>query len=167
MRLKSILKVKSKTDVLEIPDSKIMGQNLGAFVSLYVNNELRGCIGNIFGHGPLADVVKRMAVAAAKDRRFMNITANELHDLNIEISVLSPLKQIYSLDEIVLGKHGILIEKGNNSGTFLPQVANKMNWNVEEFVGHCSKDKAGLGWDGWKNASIYTYEAFVFSEERT
>ena len=165
--LEKHLKVKNKTDVLEIPDNGIMGQNLGAFVSLYVNRELRGCIGNIFGHEPLVDVVKRMAVAASKDRRFMNITANELHDLNIEISVLSPLKQIYSLDEIELGKHGIFIEKGNNSGTFLPQVANKMNWTVEEFVGHCSKDKAGLGWDGWKYASMYTYEAFVFSEEKT
>ena len=85
-------------------------------------------------------------------------------DIKIEISVLTPLKRINSPDEIILGKHGIYMKKGYNSGTFLPQVANSTGWTKEEFLGHCSRDKAGMGWDGWKTAELYTYEAIVFGE---
>lgn len=162
--LENQLNIKNNTGVIKIPDDGKMSQHLGAFVSLYVNNELRGCIGNVFGQEPLIEIIKRMAVAASRDRRFMNISHEDMDVLNIEISVLSPLKQVYSIDEVVLGKHGIYIEKGHFSGTFLPQVANKMNWTIEEFLGHCSRDKAGLEWDGWKDASVYIYEAEVFSE---
>jgi AMMECR1 domain-containing protein len=64
-----------------------------------------------------------------------------------------------------LGKHGIYIKKDYNSGTFLPQVATQTGWSLEEFLGHCSKDKAGIGWNGWKDAEIYIYEALIFSEK--
>lgn len=63
-----------------------------------------------------------------------------------------------------LGKHGIYITKGENSGTFLPQVAVKTGWTKEEFLGHCARDKAGIGWDGWRDADTYVYEAIVFSD---
>ena len=64
--------------------------------------------------------------------------------------------------EFLLHRHGIYIRKGYRSGTFLPQVADEVDWTKEEFVGHCSQDKAGLGWDGWRDAELYVYEAIVF-----
>jgi uncharacterized protein (TIGR00296 family) len=88
-----------------------------------------------------------------------------LNDIKLEISVLTPMRRINSIKEIQLGKHGIYIRKGSRSGTFLPQVADQTGWNVEEFLGHCAQDKAGIGWDGWKNAEIFVYEAYVFGEE--
>jgi hypothetical protein len=87
-----------------------------------------------------------------------------LQQIEIEISILTPLKKINSIEQIQLGKHGIYIKKGISSGTFLPQVALETNWTKEEFLGHCARDKAGIGWDGWKTAEIYTYEAIVMSE---
>lgn len=142
--------------------SGILNDEAGAFVSIYVNNELRGCIGNFAQGETLNDLVQRVAVSTTRDRRFKNLEKEELKDMQLEISVLSPLKKIDSVDEIELEKHGIYIKKGMNSGTFLPQVAEKTNWSLEEFLGHCSRDKAGLGWEGWKNAEIFTYEADIF-----
>jgi len=88
-----------------------------------------------------------------------------LKDIDIEISVLTPLKKIQSINEITMGKHGIYIKKGYRTGTFLPQVANETHWTLEEFLGHCARDKAGIGWDGWKEAELYTYEAIIFGEK--
>ena len=108
-----------------------------------------------------------MAVAAAfHDPRFPALQRDELDLINIEISVLTPLKRIYSADEFNLGIDGILIEKEGRSGPFLPQVASETGWSKEEFLGHCSRDKAGLGWNGWINANLYTYQAIVFSEDK-
>ena len=75
------------------------------------------------------------------------------------------MRKISSVNEIELGRHGIYIRKGDRSGTFLPQVATETGWTKEEFLGHCARDKAGLGWDGWRDAEIYVYEANVFSEK--
>ncbi len=137
----------------------------GAFVSLHVKDNLRGCIGSFGEDMPLYKVVQEMTVSSSThDYRFSPVTENELGTIDIEISVLTPMKKIASVNEIQLGKHGIYIKKDNHTGTFLPQVAEKTGWNLEEFLGHCSRDKAGLGWDGWKDAEIYTYEAIVFSE---
>ena len=106
-----------------------------------------------------------MAISAAtSDYRFDPVSASELNSLDIEISVLTPMHKISSTEEIILGKHGIYIKKGGQSGTLLPQVATDRNWTKEEFLGYCSRDKAGIGWNGWKNADIYIYEAIVFSE---
>lgn len=140
----------------------ILSQKAGVFVSVYVNDELRGCIGNFAKDETLNDLVQQMAVSAACDYRFENLGKDDLDNTELEVSVLSPLKKMNSVDEIELGKHGIYIKKGQNSGTFLPQVAKKTGWNLEEFLGHCSRDKAGLGWDGWRDAEIYIYEAFIF-----
>ena len=107
-----------------------------------------------------------MAISAAtRDYRFTPVKKEEIKDLELEISVLTPMKKIESIDEIVLGKHGIYIKKGGMGGTFLPQVATQTGWTKEEFLGHCSRDKARLAWDGWKDADIYTYEALVISEQ--
>jgi AmmeMemoRadiSam system protein B/AmmeMemoRadiSam system protein A len=141
-------------------------EKCGAFVTLNKEGNLRGCIGRFTSDQPLYEVVQQMAIASAtQDSRFLPVTKEELGDLEIEISVLTPMRKITSLDEIVLGKHGIYIKKGSQSGTFLPQVAKETGWSKEEFLGHCARDKAGIGWDGWKKAEIFIYEAEVFSEK--
>ena len=141
----------------------ILNSRCGAFVSLHKQGRLRGCIGHFGEDVPLHEIVAEMARAAAfEDPRFMPVTREELDDIDIEISVLTPMRRIQSLDEFQLHKHGIYIKKGYRSGTFLPQVADEVNWTKEEFVGHCAQDKAGIGWDGWKDAELYVYEAIVF-----
>ncbi len=132
----------------------------GAFVTLKQNNRLRGCIGRIISDIPLYKLVQEMAVAAAfYDDRFLPVSREELPGLTIEITVLSTLKKIKSVNQIELGKHGILIEDRGRAGLFLPQVAKETGWTLEEFLGHCSRDKAGLGWDGWKKAHISIFHA--------
>ncbi len=150
------------------PDSfpPALHAHLGVFVSLYENKALRGCIGRFYTNDPLYMTVQEMAIASAtQDTRFKPVTASELDAIQIEISVLSPMKRIESEKEIILGKHGIYIRKGGRSGTFLPQVATETGWSLEEFLGHCSRDKAGLGWDGWKSAELYIYTALVFGQK--
>ncbi|MDD3877985.1 MAG: AmmeMemoRadiSam system protein B, partial [Bacteroidales bacterium] len=143
-----------------------LSEKCGVFVSLYLQGkELRGCIGRFFTDDPIFQTVQQMTIASAvQDTRFRPVSEQELEHIKIEISVLSPMQAISSVDEIELGKHGIYIKKGNRSGTFLPQVATETGWNIEEFVGHCSRDKAGLGWDGWRTAELFVYTALVFGE---
>ena len=137
----------------------------GAFVTLNEHGELRGCIGRFDAYEPLYKVVQDMAVASAtQDYRFQPVRPDELKDIEIEISVLTPMRRIASADEFDPGRHGIYVRKGNRSGTFLPQVAKETGWSKEELLGHCARDKAGIGWDGWKDAELYVYEAFVFGE---
>lgn len=137
----------------------------GAFVTLRENKELRGCIGRFTSEEPLYQVVQDMAIASStRDTRFSPLTIKELPTTRIEISVLTPMRKIESIKEIQLGRHGLYIKKGMRAGTFLPQVASETGWTLEEFLGHCAQDKAGLGWDGWKDADIYIYEAYAFSE---
>ena len=138
----------------------------GAFVTLLKNGELRGCVGRFDASEPLYRVVQHMAIAAAtEDYRFPQVQADEISALQIEVSALTPMRRIFSIDEIELGRDGIYLRKGDRSGTFLPQVATETGWTKEEFLGHCARDKAGLGWDGWKDAELYVYEANVFSEK--
>lgn len=148
--------------------SDTLRMHCGAFVTLNEDGHLRGCIGMLKTEEPLYKTIEEMAVEAAfGDPRFNSLQASELKLINIEISVLSPLHKISSIDEFILGRHGIYIKKGNRSGTFLPQVADEVNWTKEEFLGHCAQDKAGIGWDGWRDADLYTYEAVVFKEAAT
>ena len=140
-----------------------LNSKCGAFVSLHKFGRLRGCIGHFGEDYPLHEIVAKMAYAAAfEDPRFMPVTSDELADIDIEISVLTPMHRIQSIDEFQLHRHGIYIKKGFRSGTFLPQVADEVNWTKEEFLGHCAQDKAGIGWDGWRDAELYVYEAIVF-----
>jgi len=164
--------IKAFVERHEIPhvDATQLSPNLrlpcGAFVTLHKKGALRGCIGRFEPHEPLYKVIQEMAIAAAtEDFRFPPVTPSEVDKLEIEISVLTPLKKVKSIDEIEMGRHGIYIKKGGRAGTFLPQVATETGWSKEEFLGYCARDKAGLGWDGWKEADIYVYEALVFSEK--
>ncbi|MDK2978619.1 MAG: hypothetical protein PWP52_1333, partial [Bacteroidales bacterium] len=173
----NLLKIARKTitEYLEsgkIPDvdknaiTPAMQEHCGAFVTLHLDGALRGCIGRFSANEPLYKVVQEMAVSAAtKDPRFPAVKPDEMDKIDLEISVLTPLQKIESIDEIEMGRHGIYIKKGFATGTFLPQVAQETGWAKEEFLGHCARDKAGLGWDGWKEAEIFIYEALVFSEK--
>ena len=161
----SVLHPKEKLKVVADDFTENLLTKCGAFVTLTKNGKLRGCVGRFGSSLPLFEVVVEMAYAAAfEDNRFPPLTAEELEEVHIEISVLTPLHKIASAEEIVLGKHGIYIRKGMISGTFLPQVATETNWTLEEFLGHCSRDKAGLGWDGWRDAELFTYEAIIIRE---
>ncbi|HAF30138.1 MAG TPA: TIGR00296 family protein [Bacteroidales bacterium] len=146
--------------------SHAMKSDCGSFVTLHKNGALRGCIGRFVADEPLYAIVQKMAIAAAtEDKRFPVVEKLEMDEIELEISVLTPLQKIESIDEIEMGRHGIYIKKGFASGTFLPQVAIETGWTKEEFLGYCSRNKAGLGWDGWKEAEIYIYEALVFGED--
>lgn len=145
---------------------KALTANAGAFVTLRKGGDLRGCIGRFDATESLFKVVQQMAISSStEDNRFRPVTAGELDDLEIEISVLTPMRRIKSVSEFELGKHGIYMRKGMRAGTFLPQVAAETGWSTEEFLGHCARDKAGIGWEGWKDAELYVYEAIVFGEK--
>ncbi|GET29484.1 AmmeMemoRadiSam system protein B [Prolixibacter sp. SD074] len=145
---------------------KNLQQHCGAFVTLSEDGSLRGCIGQFNPSIPLVEVVRNMAIAAStKDTRFPPVQLSEMNSIKIEISVLTPLHKISNAEEFHPGKQGIYIKKGNRSGTYLPQVAEQTGWDRENMLGHCSRDKAGIGWNGWKNAELYTYEAIVFHEK--
>lgn len=142
-------------------------KKLGAFVTLKIDGKLRGCIGVFAPSDPLYKVVSQMALASAfEDSRFSPLTKTDFEKIEIEISVLGPLKKISNINEIVLGKDGIYIKKDFRSGTMLPQVATENGWTVEQFLGYTSSEKAGLGWNGWKDADIYIYEAAVLKENK-
>ncbi|MCX6272010.1 MAG: AmmeMemoRadiSam system protein B [Bacteroidetes bacterium] len=163
--LETYLKTGKEPEIDASHFSEALKTPMGAFVTLNKNHDLRGCIGRFSSEEPLYKVIQEMAISSAtQDRRFSPVIFSELNKINIEISVLTPMKKIKSINEIILGKHGIYIKKGMYSGTFLPQVATETGWNLDEFLGHCARDKAGLDWDGWKDADIYTYEAIVFHE---
>lgn len=148
----------------DLPDNlKII---TGVFVSIYVDGDLRGCIGRMSSDIPLYKLVQQMTISAAKnDSRFKSLNQHDLENTRIELSVLTPMKKIDDISEIVLGKHGIYIKQNYNTGTFLPQVAENAKWTIEEFLGHCSRDKAGIGWDGWKTADLYIYESILLKEQ--
>jgi MEMO1 family protein len=150
-------------------DEKSISENLkkpmGAFVTLKINGALRGCIGRFISSEPLYSVVQESAISSAfEDPRFSPLTKEEFKKTAIEITVIGPLKKISNINEIILGKHGIYIKKGFRSGTMLPQVATENGWTVEEFLGYTSRDKADLGWDGWKDAEISIYEGVVLED---
>ncbi|WP_430813084.1 AmmeMemoRadiSam system protein B [Carboxylicivirga sp. RSCT41] len=138
----------------------------GVFVSVYCKNELRGCIGQFESKLALHELIAKLAVDAAfYDSRFTALVAEDLDDMSIEISLLTPLQLIDDISEIEMGRHGIYIRKGFSQGTFLPKVGTRNNWSIEEFLGHCSGEKAKIGWDGWKDADIYTYEALIITDK--
>ena len=137
----------------------------GVFVTLHLNGRLRGCIGRFTSSDSLHETIQDMARSAAfSDPRFPSLTRSEAPRIDIEVSVLSPLKRISSVDEFKLGRDGIYIIKGSRHGTFLPQVATETGWSTEEFLGHCAQDKAGIGYYGWKDAELYTYQTEIVNE---
>jgi AmmeMemoRadiSam system protein A len=137
----------------------------GAFVTLKVDNELRGCIGYPLPHKSLIDTVIDCAIAAAsQDFRFPSIKKEELSRLDIEISVLTLPRKITDVSEIKIGEHGIIISKGPHKGLLLPQVPVEWDWDLETYLDHgCLK--AGLPEGEWKKgATIEIFSAQVFSE---
>lgn len=147
----------------KVSPTDAFNKRLGVFVTLTKHGRLRGCIGHFGEDIPLCKITEEMARAAAfEDPRFPALKEDELNDISIEISVLTPLRRIHDIGEFQYGKQGIYMRKGWRSGTFLPQVAEEVDWSKEEFLGHCAQDKAGIGWNGWKTAELYTYEAIRF-----
>ncbi|MCM8813128.1 MAG: AmmeMemoRadiSam system protein B [Candidatus Omnitrophica bacterium] len=146
-------------------DFPALRQQCGAFVTLKKNGDLRGCIGRIIADQPLSAVVQEMAVeAAVRDPRFPPVSTDELDEIDIEISVLSPLQLIKNFDEINVGTHGLLMRKAGRSGLLLPQVAVEYRWTREEFLQQTCR-KAGLPTDAWKQgAETYIFSAEVFGE---
>lgn len=136
----------------------------GAFVTLTANKRLRGCIGHITATGPLADTVRTVAVAAAlEDPRFSPVTAAEWADIELEVSVMTPLERVENIDDITPGVHGLYIRRGYQSGLLLPQVATEYGWNRLTFLEHTCR-KAGLRKNDWKeeDTEVFWFKAQVF-----
>jgi len=145
----------------------MLKENRGAFVTLHEKGELRGCIGMLEARAPLDETIREMAEAAAlRDWRFTPVTPNELKDLDIEISVLSPLRRIKDINEIRVGEHGIWITKGSYRGVLLPQVATEQGYDRMTFLQQTCR-KAGLPPDTWKDSTtvIEIFSADVFGEK--
>ena len=154
----------------KIPDPKIDEEGLnsksGVFVSLHKDGDLRGCIGVFTSDNPLYKTVSLMAVSAAfEDTRFSPVIEEEVKDIDIEISVLTPLKRINNVDEIEIGTHGIYIVKGTSRGVLLPQVAVEHAFDRNMFLDHTCL-KAGLKAGAWREGTeIYTFEAEIFDDK--
>lgn len=149
------------------PNNRYLYKPLGVFVTLNKVHNLRGCIGRFEPADPLYEVIQDTAIdAALHDSRFDPVQPSELEDIEIEISIMTPKVIEDSWQDIELGRHGVVIQKGSKSGTFLPQVATDTGWSKEEFLSQLCSQKAGLPKDCYKDPSvdIYTFEAQVFSE---
>jgi AmmeMemoRadiSam system protein A len=148
------------------PTEGTLSEPRGAFVTLTVDGKLRGCIGHVVAVEPLWRSVRDNALSAAlHDPRFPALTGDELPSVAIEISVLSPLRLVTSADEVEVGRHGLVIERGRRRGLLLPQVATDYGWDVPTFLDHTCR-KAGLPPGAWQadDATVYTFTAEVFSE---
>jgi AmmeMemoRadiSam system protein A len=145
--------------------SKGLNLESGCFVTIKQHGQLRGCIGNFVSDKPLYRLVQEMAVSAAtRDPRFYPMKVLDLDAFELEISVLSPLELISSVDEIQVGTHGIYLIKNNYRGVLLPQVATEYGWDRETFLKHTCL-KAGLSENAWqKDCQIYIFSALVFGE---
>jgi len=148
-------------------EEKALNERSGCFVTIKRNGQLRGCIGNFQSQIPLFRGVAEMAVAAAsKDPRFTPLQAAELDDLELEISVLSPLQKIDDIEMIEVGTHGIYLERNFSRGVLLPQVATEYGWDRLTFIRQTC-NKAGLPADAWQDSDIeiYIFSAQIINEQ--
>jgi uncharacterized protein len=156
-----------KGDVPGIPRVDDLPEATGAFVTLKKKGELRGCIGTLECRASLAEEVARVAVCAAReDPRFDPVRPSELDEIDVEVSVLGPLEHIDPFDPaaIVIGLHGLVVERGYRRGLLLPQVATEWDWDCETFLAHTCL-KAGLPADAWRSgAKVYRFAAEVFRD---
>jgi len=136
----------------------------GVFVSIHRDGALRGCLGRL-EPGPLSDTIVHLAaVVADSDPRFDPVRPDELNSLEIDISVLTPSREIATIDEIEVGRHGLIVEQGWRRGLLLPQVATEHRWSAAAFVEHTCL-KAGLPRDAWAHgARLLVFEAEVFGD---
>ncbi|HCW76055.1 MAG TPA: AMMECR1 domain-containing protein [Candidatus Marinimicrobia bacterium] len=150
-----------------VKELKTLGEiQSGAFVTLTIQDDLRGCIGLTESRKPLPDVIQEMAIAAAtQDPRFPRVGLSELPLIKIEISVLTPPEIVPDLELIEIGRHGLVVEQGWNRGLLLPQVATEWDWDREEFLAHTC-EKAGLRHSAARDSrtTVYWFEAIIFSE---
>ena len=139
----------------------------GGFVTLHKRGDLRGCIGEIVPRREVWKVVREQALNAAfHDPRFSPLSEDELGEVELELSILTPPKPVASWKDIVIGKHGMVLSKGGRSAVFLPQVAPEQGWGIEETLTHLSM-KAGLPPDAWQSGADYlVFEAQVIHEQR-
>jgi AmmeMemoRadiSam system protein A len=151
---------------VETGDPQLLEER-GAFVTLHRKGQLRGCLGYVEGIMPLIEAVAENAAAAAlRDPRFMPVTATELPEIDIEISALTPLQPVENTEDIQVGSHGLMVCLGPNRGLLLPQVAEELGWDREQFLSQtCAK--AGLGPGSWQSpeAQLFSFEAEVFGEK--
>jgi AmmeMemoRadiSam system protein A len=155
----------NRTAAPQPPDCPAALEMGGAFVSLHRDDSLRGCIGHIEPDLPRGIVVARCAVqACSADPRFPPVTVGELGYLHIELSLLGPLEPFTDIEEIEIGRHGLVVEDGWNRGLLLPQVATELGWDREAFLVQTCR-KAGLAHDAWRRgARLWRFAAEVFGE---
>jgi MEMO1 family protein len=149
-------------------DQEPLQQERGVFVTLREKGELRGCVGLITAQKPLYLAVRdAAALAAVRDPRFMPVRVSELPQLEYEISVLGPFRRVYDVKEIQVGKHGLLIIRGDSEGVLLPQVATEQRWERKTFLEEACV-KAGLPRRAWKDkdTDIFVFSALVFDEHK-
>jgi len=162
----SFVRVGKKKEFKE--DDPLLNEPLGVFVTLRKNGQLRGCIGNMVGSGPLYRTVAAMAIEAATgDPRFPTLSVDEIDKVDIEISVLSKMSRVKDASQIDIPGNGVLVRRGFRSGVYLPQVADETGWNKEEFLTSLCVHKAGLAPDAWKDpdTELYVFTAEVFAEK--
>jgi AmmeMemoRadiSam system protein B/AmmeMemoRadiSam system protein A len=159
--------LKGEMLALDPPADPVLSRQLGAFVTLELGGELRGCIGHVHGDAPLYQTVAQAAVdAAVNDPRFPPLPADQLGDVEIEVSLLSPFKRVrdvHDAAEIEVGRHGLYLLYGQQRGVLLPQVPVEQGWERAEFLQQICF-KAGLPADCWERATLYTFTAKVFGE---
>ncbi len=153
------------TEELTLPDNPVFNENIGVFVTINKHGHLRGCIGYVIGFQPLKKSLKEVAISAAfKDPRFIPLSRDEIEDITIEITLLSPMEKC-NISNIVVGRDGLMMRKNGYSGLLLPQVPVEYNWSKEEFLENTCM-KAGLPNDCYKDESveIYKFTGYIFSE---
>lgn len=146
------------------PPTAHLKEEFGAFVTLNKYGSLRGCIGNVQGSGPLYKTIWQMARAAAfKDPRFPPLTLSEFDEIDIEISILSPITVCDDVDKIEIGRHGLIMQRGMQSGLLLPQVPVEWKWDRKQFLAQTC-NKAGMEPTAWQDpaTNILWFEAEVF-----
>ena len=144
----------------------LLSEMRGCFVTLTNDERLRGCIGTFRPVRPLGEIIVEMARSAARDPRFVRdpVTADEVDELDVEVSILSPLAETSDPEQLELGTHGIYIVASNGrSGCFLPEVATDQGWGVQEFLDYCCSHKAGLPADAWRMIDTKVY---LFTSEK-
>lgn len=154
------------SDHPQLSNDPFYEKELGLFVTLHIHGNLRGCIGYIQGFKPLKNALFEMAEAAAfQDHRFMPLSASELDEIEIEISILSELSEVADYHDIVIGIDGVLLKHGRNQAVFLPQVAPEQGWDLDTTLRHLSR-KAGLTPNAYKDpkTTFEVFQADVFSE---